>query len=128
MNSPANIYWFKVNKRNMCERCEICSEVTIKTLIWCFYCQFWTYLNTLLSIVSIIDLEQVNVSRDILLYTGTWNKCKTNWLIIYLVLVVSYLYPRKTSESQSFFDVFRGYTKRLLAWNGLMNWKITKVS
>ena len=28
---PANIYLFKVNKRNTRKRCEICSELTIKT-------------------------------------------------------------------------------------------------
>ena len=28
---PANIYLFKVNKRNTRKRCEICSKLTIKT-------------------------------------------------------------------------------------------------
>ena len=28
---PANIYFFKVNKRNTSKRCEICPKLTIKT-------------------------------------------------------------------------------------------------
>ena len=31
-----------------------------------------------------------------------------------------FLYPMKTSENQRFSDVFRGYRKRLVAWNRLM--------
>ena len=30
-------------------------------------------------------------------------------------------YPLKTSENQTFSDVFRGYQKRSVAWNGLKN-------
>ena len=30
-----------------------------------------------------------------------------------------FLYPLKTSENQRFSDVFRGYRKRPVAWNGL---------
>lgn len=29
------------------------------------------------------------------------------------------LYPLKTSENEKFSDVFRGYSKRSVAWNGL---------
>ena len=31
-----------------------------------------------------------------------------------------FLYPLKTSENQRFSDVFRGYKKRSVAWNGLI--------
>ena len=32
---------------------------------------------------------------------------------------VPFLYPLKTSENQKFSDIFRGYRKGTLAWNGL---------
>ena len=62
-SKPANIYLFKVKKRNTRKRCKICSELTIKTPEWrqrrhpdvfivnfehyshifyCFYCWLWT--------------------------------------------------------------------------------------
>ena len=37
-------------------------------------------------------------------------------------------YPLKTSENQSFSDVFRGYRKRPVAWNGLNVGNISKPS
>ena len=30
-----------------------------------------------------------------------------------------FLYPLKTSKNQRFFDIFRGYRKKPVAWNGL---------
>ena len=33
-------------------------------------------------------------------------------------------YPLKTSENLWFSDVFRGYQKRTVAWNGLTTWPI----
>ena len=35
-----------------------------------------------------------------------------------------FLYPLKTSENLLFLDVFRGYRKKPLSWNGLMRRKI----
>ena len=46
------------------------------------------------------------------------------WLEVFLAVIspfypnVPFLYPLKTSENQSFFDVFRGYGNGTLAWNG----------
>ena len=48
-NSPANVYFLKVNDRNARKKCEICSNLTIKTRF---------------SSVSIIDFEQINVSQE----------------------------------------------------------------
>ena len=37
-----------------------------------------------------------------------------------IVPLVSFYTPLKTSQNQRFFDVFRGYRTRQVAWNGLM--------
>ena len=39
---------------------------------------------------------------------------------LFYVTVPFLLYPVKTSENQRYFDVFRGYKKRKIAWNWLM--------
>ena len=35
--------------------------------------------------------------------------------------------PQKTSENQSFFDVFSRYKKGILAWNGLIIFDVSAV-
>ena len=50
-NFPANIYLFKVNKRNIRKRCEKCSKLTIKTLERCYWCR---------SGVSFVNCEHIS--------------------------------------------------------------------
>ena len=38
-------------------------------------------------------------------------------MLTYSMLLVSFLYPLKTSEKLRFSDLFRGYRKRAVAWN-----------
>ena len=58
--SPANIYWFKVNNKNIRKRCTICSKLTIKTPER----RQWRLLVFLLWILKIFyTFKQVNAIR-----------------------------------------------------------------
>ena len=64
INSPLNIYLFKVNNRNTRKSCEICSKLTTKTREWRHWCrELWTYFTPFPNF-SIDDFEQVYVSWE----------------------------------------------------------------
>ena len=57
---PANIYLFKVNKRNTRKKCEICPKLTIKTPEQrqrCLYFKLWKYFTSF-SKASIVELNR----------------------------------------------------------------------
>ena len=51
----------------------------------------------------------MSLSMIMVIYINPFHATKLFW------------YPLKTSENQRFSDVFRGYQKRSVAWNGLSN-------
>ena len=61
--NPANIYLFKVKKRNTRERCEICSELTIKTLMSSdVFTVNFKYISQLFLVILLLNLrDDVNV-------------------------------------------------------------------
>ena len=85
------------------------------------------------------------IKKNTFTYQEYWNS-RTNWITcidkkllrnIYTYQFHAndlFLYPLKTSENQRFSDVFRGYRKRLTAWNWLLTifitycWKAGKLS
>ena len=90
----------------------------LKFLVVTLYCrlQFKCFVEINVCLrkwILLARVSQTEVSKIPILVIPT-AKCINPFHTICL-----FLYPLKTSENQRFFDVFRGYRKRPVAWNGL---------
>ena len=67
---------------------------------------------------------QDSIYKKLCYFRGFLGPCQTSeiniWLKHFSISTGLFLYLLKTSENQRFYDIFRGYGKRPVTWNGLM--------
>ena len=89
----------------------------------------WFTLPTFSFVVrwSGLHCRHFHLSWDGLVYTADifFRTVMSNYNINPFLATDLFWYPLKTSENQRFrfSDVFRGYQKRSVAWNGLKDWQ-----
>ena len=99
-------------------------------LVFISFYSFWMFVNKLFTYLTCLYLKALKVfSCEIF---DTLFSCEDDdigrfsnlhYTFIYVInpfhATGLFLYPLETSEKLWFSDVFRGYRKRLVAWNGL---------
>ena len=98
------------------------------TILWAWRLKSWNN-NDIKNCFSIIYKNYPRIFSECLLLNLLWWKSSTP-KIMHEALINPFhatdlfWYSLKTSEKQRFSDVFKGYQKRSVAWNGLMTLRL----